>query len=50
MFAVGGIENFPSGEIIDELVCRWFCNYSHLVKDRGAETQRRKFIVKTEAS
>ena len=38
MYSVGGIENFPSGEIIDELVCDWFHKYCHLFKKRGAQT------------
>lgn len=37
MYSVGSIENFPSGEIIDELVCDWFCKYKNLIKDRGAK-------------
>lgn len=36
MYSVGGIENFPSGEILDELVCDWFCRYKNLIRDRGA--------------
>ncbi len=37
MYSVGGIENFPSGEIFDELVCNWFCKYKTQIKDRGAK-------------
>ena len=50
MFSVGGIENFPSGELIDELICRWFCKYSHLIKERGAKTKWSKFSFEVDRS
>jgi len=50
MYAVGGMENFPSGDIMDELVCKWFCKYSYLIKDRGAKPKWGNLNLKSDES